>query len=113
MKIRSLVAGAAITAIGGFCVSSAQAVEVKPTQGQSEGQMTQDIAECQALATQSSGYNPGAPPAVSSAPPQVGQERRVNTEVDQQATAQVQSQAEAYDEANSVCLSGRGYTVKP
>jgi hypothetical protein len=73
MTIRRFVAGAAISIIGGFCVASAQAVEVKPTQGQSPEQMTKDIAECQGLATQSSGYNPGAPPApVSSAPPAVG-----------------------------------------
>lgn len=175
MTIRSLVAAAAIAAVGGFSVSSAvasaQAVEVKPTQGQSAEQMQKDIAECQSLATQSSGYNPGAPPApVSSGPPKVGgrvkgaaaggaagaiaagagggevydnasddaqqeyrqnqsegaaaagavvgasrqrQDRRARREADQQATAQVQSQAAAYDQANSGCLSGRGYTVTP
>jgi hypothetical protein len=35
---------------------------VQPAQGQSAEQMQKDVAECQSLATQSSGYSPAAPP---------------------------------------------------
>ena len=40
--------------------ASAQAVNVKPAKGQSTEQMQKDMAECQGLATQSTGYNPAA-----------------------------------------------------
>lgn len=41
-------------------VASAQAVNVKPAKGQGTEQMQKDMAECQGLATQSTGYNPAA-----------------------------------------------------
>src|SRR5512139_220944 len=60
----------AFVAVLGF-VGAAQA-GVTPTKGQSAEQMQKDIGECQAIATQSSGFNPSAPPPVSSAPAQAG-----------------------------------------
>jgi hypothetical protein len=53
--------------------ATAYASGVTPAKGQSPEQTQKDISECQALATQSSGFNPAAPPPpVDSAPPQVG-----------------------------------------
>jgi hypothetical protein len=40
--------------------ASAQTVNVTPAKGQSSEQMQRDMAECQGLATQSTGYNPAA-----------------------------------------------------
>jgi hypothetical protein len=40
--------------------ASAQGVNVTPAKGQSTEQMQKDMAECQGLATQSTGYNPAA-----------------------------------------------------
>jgi len=97
----------AIVAVAGFLTSSsAWAGGVQPTKGQSAEQMQKDVAECQALATQSSGYNPAAPPApVSSAPPQVGGRAKgaVVAGAAGAAAAQVrgnQRGGEAYDNAS-------------
>jgi hypothetical protein len=53
--------------------ASAQTVNVKPAKGQSTEQMQKDMAECQGLATQSTGYNPAAAqPSSSTAATQRG-----------------------------------------
>src|SRR5262245_42135345 len=52
-----------------FAVAPALAESVQPTKGQSSDQMQKDVAECRGAATQSSGYDPSAPPPVSSTPP--------------------------------------------
>ena len=62
---------AILTAAACFVLAaSAQAGGVTPTKGQSVEQMQKDIAECQAAATQSTGFNPSAPspPAAESGP---------------------------------------------
>ncbi len=52
-----------IIALAAWISSEAAAQSgVQPTQGQSAEQMQKDVAECQNLATQSSGHIPGAPP---------------------------------------------------
>ena len=51
-----------------FFAATASVAGVTATKGQSAEQQQKDISECQALATQSSGYDPSATPAVSSAP---------------------------------------------
>ena len=69
-RILAFLAFAAIACFVG--AASAQAAGVTPTKGQSAEQQQKDIAECQSLATQSSGFHPTAPPPVASAPPQAG-----------------------------------------
>ena len=63
----------AVAALACLVAAPALAGSVTPTKGQSAEQMQKDIAECQSVATQSSGYNPAAqPPPAAAAPPQVG-----------------------------------------
>ena|SRR5215207_5858027 len=52
----------------------AQQPVVQPAQGQSAEQMQQDMADCQAIAKQSTGYDPSQPPPSTSSPatPQAG-----------------------------------------
>jgi hypothetical protein len=96
----------AIVAVACFATASAQAGGVQPTKGQSPEQMQKDVAECQALATQSSGFNPSAAPApVASAPPQVGGRAKgaVVAGAAGAAAAEVRGQqrgGEAYDQAS-------------
>ena len=55
-RILAFLAFAAIACFVG--AASAQAAGVTPTKGQSAEQQQKDIAECQSLATQSSGFHP-------------------------------------------------------
>jgi hypothetical protein len=62
MQYRDLVV-AMLAAVAGFVVAaSAQAGGVTPAKGQSPEQQQKDISECQAAATQATGFNPSAPP---------------------------------------------------
>jgi hypothetical protein len=73
MKNRILVMAGIAAAACWVAAASAQSGAVQPAKGQSAEQMQKDVAECQGLAAQSSGYDPAAPPApVASAPPEVG-----------------------------------------
>ncbi len=66
MQYRDLVV-AMLAAVACFVVAaSAQAGGVTPAKGQSPEQMQKDITECQAAATQATGFNPSAPPPVAS-----------------------------------------------
>jgi len=63
----------AVTVIVWLAVdASAQDVNVTPAKGQSPEQMQKDMAECQGLAMQSTGYSPAAPPSNSTATTQRG-----------------------------------------
>jgi hypothetical protein len=73
MLDRSHVRVALVSLVFFLIAATAYASGVTPAKGQSPEQTQKDVAECQALATQSSGFNPAAaPPPVASAPPQVG-----------------------------------------
>jgi hypothetical protein len=72
MQNRILVLSATVAAACFVGAATAQAGGVTPAKGQSAEQTQKDIGECQGLATQSSGFNPAAPPPVASAPPEVG-----------------------------------------
>jgi hypothetical protein len=73
MLNRSLVRVALASLACFLFAATAYASGVTPAKGQSPEQTQKDVSECQALATQSSGFNPAAPPPpVASAPPQVG-----------------------------------------
>jgi len=73
MSLRTVVSGSVSGVLLAFAVAPASAQSVQPAKGQSTEQMQKDVAECQSAATQSSGYNPAAPPPVSSAgAPQAG-----------------------------------------
>ena len=53
--------------------ASAQTADVQPAKDQSAEQMQKDMADCQAAAKQSTGYDPAAPPpSASSETPHVG-----------------------------------------
>ena len=70
-RIRVIVAVAASVWLA--AEASAQTVNVQPAEDQSAEQMQKDMAECQAQAKQSTGYDPAAPPpADSSDSPEVG-----------------------------------------
>ena len=96
----------AIAAVACFVTASAQAGGVQPTKGQSAEQTQKDVAECQALAAQSSGFDPSAAPApVASAPPQVGGRAKgaVVAGAAGAAAAEVRGQqrgGQAYDQAS-------------
>lgn len=66
MKSRVIVV-LAFVAMLGFATAPAGA-GVTATKGQSAEQQQKDISECQSQATQSSGFNPSAPPPVDSGP---------------------------------------------
>src|SRR5262245_57963896 len=73
MSLRTIVVGGVSGVALAFAVAPASAESVQPTKGQSAEQMQKDVAECQGAATKSSGYDPSAPPPVSSAgAPQAG-----------------------------------------
>jgi hypothetical protein len=73
MFLRTVVFGSASGILLAFAAAPASAQSVQPTKGQSTEQMQKDMAECQSAATQSSGYDPAAPPPVSSSgAPQAG-----------------------------------------
>ena len=70
----------AATVLLSFAVA-AQAVNVTPAKGQSPEQMQKDIAECQGLATQSTGYSPttAQPSNSAAATPKGGRLRGATT----------------------------------
>jgi hypothetical protein len=155
-------------------IEAAAQSTVQPAQGQSAEQMQKDVAECQNLATQSSGHIPGTPPPSSASDERyvggrakgatagaaagrtaaqvrgnqheeaydklsdeakreyrkeegkpaaaagmvVGgsrqrRDRRAGRKSQEDAEAQAKAAADAYDQANRSCLTGRGYTVAP
>jgi hypothetical protein len=71
MELRPLLFSS-LALIFAFAAAPAGAESVQALKGQSPEQTQKDIAECQAAATQSTGYNPAAPPPVSSSGPEVG-----------------------------------------
>jgi hypothetical protein len=68
MKDRKLVIGILSAAACFILNAAAHAGGVTPTKGQSPEQMQKDITECQAAATQTTGFNPSAPPPPAAEP---------------------------------------------
>ena len=80
MNAFRLFIAVAATVLLSFAVA-AQAVNVTPAKGQSPEQMQKDIAECQGLATQSTGYSPttAQPSNSAAATPKGGRLRGATT----------------------------------
>ena len=66
---RNLVVATLAAAACFVFAASAQAGGVTPVNGQTSEQMQKDVSECASLATQSSGYNPSAPPPTTASEP--------------------------------------------
>jgi hypothetical protein len=99
-----------------LAAATADAEQVQALKGQSAEQTQKEIAECQATATQTSGYNPAAPPPVSSAgAPQAG--GRVPGDAAGAAAgaaaAEVRGRQASYEQAVQGCLTSRGYSYTP
>jgi hypothetical protein len=112
MQDRAL-AFVAIAAAACFVTASAQAGGVQPTKGQSAEQTQRDVAECQTLAVQASGFDPAAAAGAVVGASKQRQDRRATRAAEQQQAAETGSKAAAYDQANRSCLLGRGYTITP
>jgi len=123
-------------------ISKTAGLFVYPAKGQSQGQQKKDEYECYVWAIDQSGIDPLNTPKVEAPTPQTGptgaaaggaakgaaigaatgaiRGRRQGQQAQQQANQQAQAQAsateaqmkETFKKALSVCLEGKGYTIK-
>jgi len=102
----------------------ADEIFIYPTQGQNQEQMEKDKYDCYQWAKKESGFDPMAPPTVTSPPPQqsaprvIGGRRQHRQDAykqeqwKQQQAGNYQKNRDLYNRAYGTCLEGKGYTVK-
>lgn len=103
-----------------FLPDAGAALEVYPAKGQTPEQQATDKAACQQWAKSQTGFDPESAmqnqPQTAPPPPALRARKRAREE-EQQLQAQSKQQEalkqkmSAYEEAESVCLKGRGYSV--
>ena len=96
------------------------AVVAYPAKGQTPEKQAADTAACQAFAKSQTGFDPQQalenappPPAASTAvrPRKRAEQENKEMAAEGQEQQALQKKVKAYDNAESVCLKGRGYSV--